>query len=277
MGQHVKEALEQGYICPSTSLASASIFFVKKRMGGLRPCLNYRGLNKLLIQYLYYEYLVLPYGLATAPSVLQAYINEALREFLGRFVVTYIDDILIYSTSWDQHVCDVRAIVHNMLKNFLYCKAEKCEFHMKEINVLGYIIQEGSVRMQPGKVEAVKAWLRPHTRKALQCFLRFANFYRRFIKFFSTLAQPLTHLLWGQNKRLNWNPRAVRSFEELKNAFSTAPVLRQPDPKKPFVVDVDTLNVGVRAVLSQQQDKGGKLHPIAFFSQKLSPGTKLRS
>ncbi|KAK1784720.1 hypothetical protein P4O66_003398 [Electrophorus voltai] len=151
MGQYVKEALEQGYIRPSTSPASASVFFIKKKDGGLGPCVDYWGLNKLLIQYPYslplvpstleqlwgaryftkldlrsaynlrrskegdewkmafstssghYEYLVLPYGMATAPSVFQAYINEVLREFLGRSIVTYIDDILIYSTSWDQH------------------------------------------------------------------------------------------------------------------------------------------------------------------------------
>ncbi|KAK1788517.1 hypothetical protein P4O66_016939 [Electrophorus voltai] len=156
--QNITEALEQGYIHPSTSPASARVFFVKKKDRSLRPCVHYWGLRKLLIPYLYplplvpaaleqlrgaryftkldlqnaynliqvregdewktafstskghYEYLVLPYGLATALSIFQAYINEVLREFLRRSIVTYVDDILIYSSSWNQHVCDVRAL-----------------------------------------------------------------------------------------------------------------------------------------------------------------------
>ncbi|KAK1789716.1 hypothetical protein P4O66_015612, partial [Electrophorus voltai] len=181
MEQYIKEALQQGYVRPLTSPASAGVFFVKKRDGGLRPCVDYRGLNKLLVQYLYllplvpatleqmrgarhftkldlrsaynliqikegdkwktafststghYEYLVLSYGLASAPSVLQAYINEVLREFLGKSVVAYIDDILIYSPSRNQHVHDVWAVLQTLLGNHPYCKVEKCEFHCKEI------------------------------------------------------------------------------------------------------------------------------------------------
>ncbi|KAK1802517.1 hypothetical protein P4O66_021800 [Electrophorus voltai] len=140
MGQYIKEALQQGYICPSTSPASAGVFFVKKRDGGLRLCV----------------YLVLPYGLATAPLIFQAYINQVLRECLNRSVVAYIDEILIYSSSWNQHVHDVRAVLQVLLHNHLFCKLEKCEFHKQEVNFLGYIIREGSMRMQPGKVASGK-------------------------------------------------------------------------------------------------------------------------
>ncbi|KAK1794177.1 hypothetical protein P4O66_011078, partial [Electrophorus voltai] len=148
MGQYVKEALEQGYIHPSTSLGSASVFFVKKKDGSLRPCVDYRGLNKMLIQY--------PHPLPLVPVVL---------DHSG-------------------------TILQTLLRNFLYYKI--------------------------GKI----------------CF----------VKSFRTLAQPLMDLLRGQNKRLNWNPGAERSFEELKDAFSSTPVLRQPNLRKPFVVEVDTSN-----------------------------------
>ncbi|KAK1797884.1 hypothetical protein P4O66_008231 [Electrophorus voltai] len=88
-----------------------------------------------------YEYLVLPYGLAMAPFIFQAYINEVLREYLGGSVIAYIDDILIYSSSWNQHMLDVRAMCQTLLRNHLYCKAAKCEFHCREVDFLGYVIQ----------------------------------------------------------------------------------------------------------------------------------------
>ncbi|KAK1787905.1 hypothetical protein P4O66_016386 [Electrophorus voltai] len=153
----------------------------------------------------HYEYLVLPYGLAMAPSIFQAYINEVLREYFGRSVIAYIDDILIYFSSWNQHVLDVRAVLQTLLRNHLYYKAEKCEFHRREVDFLGYIIQEGSVHMQPGKVEA----------------------------------------------QVRWTPEVEKSFEGLKVAFTIAPVLQQPDLERPFVVEVDTLDTGVRIMLSQ--------------------------
>ncbi|KAK1785058.1 hypothetical protein P4O66_018485, partial [Electrophorus voltai] len=146
----------------------------------------------------------------------QAYINELLREYLGRSVITKINDILIYSSSWDQHMHDTRAVLRTLLQNHLYCRLEKCEFHRKEVSFLGYIICEGSVRMQSCKVEAVRDWPRLQTRRELQHFLGLANFYHHFIKSFSTVARPLTDLHCGGAKRLKWGPEAEKSFSELK-------------------------------------------------------------
>ncbi|KAK1797632.1 hypothetical protein P4O66_008002 [Electrophorus voltai] len=199
----------------------------------------------------HYEYLVLPYGLATAPSVFQAYINKVLREYLGRSVITYIDDILIYSSSKKKHLQDVRAVLQTLLKNHLYCKAEKCEFHCGEVDFLVYVIQEGSVHMQPGKIEAVKDWLRPRTSKVLQRFLGFTNFYRRFIKKFTSIPKPLTDQLRGPARQVRWTSEMERSFKGLKGAFITAPVLQQPDPEKPVMVEVDASDSVVGVVLSQ--------------------------
>ncbi|KAK1802669.1 hypothetical protein P4O66_004303 [Electrophorus voltai] len=204
------------------------------------------------------------------PLIFQAYVNEVLREFLGRSVIAYIDDILIYSPSWKEHVLDVRAVLQTLLQNCLYCKAKKCEFHCNEVDFLGYTIQQGCVSMQPGKVEAVKAWPRPHTRKVLQHFLGFANFYRRFIKSLSSLARPLTDQLQGPARKIKWTQVVDKAFEELKNAFATAPVLQQPDPGRPFVVEVDASDVGVGVVLSQHTGDRGSLRPTTYFSRKLS-------
>ncbi|KAK1804201.1 hypothetical protein P4O66_020239 [Electrophorus voltai] len=217
------------------------------------------------------SYLVLPYGLATAPSIFQAYINEVLREYLGRSLIIYIDDILIYSSSWDQPMHDIWAVLCILLQNHLYCKLEKCEFHHKEVSFLGYIICKGSVRMQPCKMEAVRDGPTPQTHRELQRFLGFDNFCRCFIKSFSMVARPLTDLLHGAAKRLKWGPEAEKSFLEQKEAFSTAPVLQQPDPGKPFMVEVDALDVGVGVILSQHQGKARQLKPVAYFSRKLSP------
>ncbi|KAK1795660.1 hypothetical protein P4O66_001153 [Electrophorus voltai] len=243
MGQYIKEALQRGYVQPSTSPASAGVFFIKKRDWGLRPRVDYRGLNKLLVPYLYTLPLVPAVleqlrgaSLAIAPSIFQAYINEVLREFLGRSIIAYIDDILIYSPSWNQHVHDMRAIIQTLLQNRLYCKAKKCEFHHKGVDFLGYAIQEG----------------------------------HRFIKSFSLLARPLTDHLRGPVRKIKWTQEAETAFEELKNAVTTAPVLQQPDLERPFMVEVDASNVGAGAVLSQHMGERGGLRPIAYFSRKLS-------
>ncbi|KAK1798575.1 hypothetical protein P4O66_006872 [Electrophorus voltai] len=215
----------------------------------------------------HYEYLVLPYGLATAPLIFQAYIKEVLREFLGRSVVAYIEDILIYSSSWNQHVCDVRAVLQTLLGNHLYCKAENCKFHRKEVDFLGYAIQQGCVGMQPGKVEAVKAWPRPLTHKALHRFLGFTNFYRRFIRSFSSLARPLTDQLRGPVKKIKWIQEFNKAFEELKNAFATAPVLQQLDPERPFVLEVwkkllGKLNITVNLTSDYHPQANGQVERV---------------
>ncbi|KAK1805701.1 hypothetical protein P4O66_001965 [Electrophorus voltai] len=121
----------------------------------------------------HYEYLVLPYGLATAPSIFQAYINEVLREYLGRSVIAYIDNILTYSSSWSQHVFSVQAMLQTLLRNHLYCKVEKSEFHHREIDFLGYVIQEGSMHMQPGKVETTTKRLNARQARWSIIFSRF--------------------------------------------------------------------------------------------------------
>lgn len=152
----------------------------------------------------HYEYLVMPYGLANSPSVFQNLINNALRNMLGRYVIAYIDDILIYSTSLEEHVQHVRRILQCLLQYQLYVKAEKCEFHQQTISFLGYIISPRGVAMDQRKIQAVVKWPTPRTIRELQHFLGFANFYRRFIRDFSKVAQPLTLLLRGKPRRLLW-------------------------------------------------------------------------
>uniref|UniRef100_A0A8C7YHL6 ribonuclease H n=1 Tax=Oryzias sinensis TaxID=183150 RepID=A0A8C7YHL6_9TELE len=142
----------------------------------------------------HYEYLVMPFGLTNAPAVFQRLVNDVLRDFLNRFVFVYLDDILIFSRDPSQHENHVRSVLSRLLENQLYVKAEKCQFHAKSIPFLGYIFESDQVRPDPAKLEAVSQWEPPSTRKKLQQFLGFANFYRQFIRNYSAIAAPLTQL-----------------------------------------------------------------------------------
>lgn len=221
----------------------------------------------------HYEYLVMPFGLTNAPAVFQALVNDVLRDMLDRFVFVYLDDILIFSRSKQEHVKHVRQVLRRLLENQLFVKAEKCEFHVSKVSFLGSIVAEGSLQMDPSKVRAVSEWPRPETRKQLQRFLGFANFYRRFIRSYSSVAAPL-HVLTSPGTSFRWTPAAEEAFQHLKQRFCSAPILTLPDPNQQFVVEVDASDVGVGAVLSQRSSVDNKIHPCAFFSRRLSPAER---
>ncbi len=314
----VEEELAKGFIRPSISPASAGFFFIKKREGGLRPCIDYRALNDLTVKFRYplplvpaaleqlrtakyftkldlrsaynliriregdewktafsttsghYEYLVMPFGLVNSPSVFQAFIN-VFRDMLNRWVIVYIDDILIYSDSYEDHVKQVRSVLQRLLAHQLYAKIEKCEFNQTSVSFLGYVISSGGVTMEDQKVQAVIDWPQPVTVKELQRFLGFANFYRRFIRNFSTVAAPMTAMLKKGRQHLKWTPAAIAAFQKLKERFTTAPILHHPDPEREFIVEVDASSTGIGAILSQRHGNPPKLYPCAFHSRKLTP------
>ncbi|KAI2650775.1 Transposon Tf2-9 polyprotein [Labeo rohita] len=318
MNSYIQEELAKGFIRPSTSPFSAGFFFVKKKDGGLRPCIDYRALNDITIKYRYplplvpsaleqlrsarfftkldlrsaynliriregdewktafstatghYEYLVMPFGLANSPSFFQSFVNEIFRDMLHRWVIIYIDDILIFSNSYREHVQHVRAVLQRLIQHQLYAKEEKCEFHQEKIAFLGYIISPKGIAMDDSKVNAVRNWPRPSTLKELQRFLGFANFYRRFIRGFSSVAAPLTAMVKKGNSRLSWSSPALQAFSDLRQRFITAPILHHPDPNEPFLVEVDASSSGVGAVLSQRQGQPPKTYPCAYFSHKLT-------
>ncbi|KAI2645540.1 Transposon Tf2-9 polyprotein [Labeo rohita] len=299
MEEYIKAALQHGYIRPSTSPAASSFFFVTKKDGGLRPSLEkLRGakiFTKLDLRSAYnlvwichggewktafitptghYEYLVMPYGLVNAPSIFQDFMHEIFREYLHKFLVIYIDDILIYSSSLQEHHQHVQKVLTKPREHQLFLKAEKCSFHQPSTQFLGYNIDQSGISVDQGKIEAITNWPVPTSIKELQRFLGFSNFYRRFIDKYSDVASPLTSLLKGKPKTLLWNPESSRAFHKLKTAFTSAPILVHPDPEKPFVVEVDASTTGVGAVLSQQQGNPPQLKPCAYFSQKLTPAER---
>lgn len=218
----------------------------------------------------HYEYLVMPYGLVNAPSVFQSFMDEVLRDFLNRFVLVYIDDILIFSKNPSEHQHHVSQVLQRLREFSLFLKAEKCTFHQESVDFLGYRLSRRGVEMDDSKINAITTWPVPKSVKELQRFLGFANFYRRFIDKYSMMTAPLTSLLKGKPKVLSWNSEAQETFNALKTAFTTAPLLCHPNPDRVFILEVDASTTGVGAILSQHQENSTKPMPCAFFSKKLS-------
>ena len=186
----------------------------------------------------HFEYLVMPFRLTIAPTVFQSLVNDVLRDMLNHSVFVYLDDILIFSKTVEEHRIHVRQVLQRLLENQLYAKAEKCEFHVPSISFLGYIISQGQIEMDPAQVSAVAECPAPPTRKRLQQCLGFANFYRRFIRGYSQVAAPFTALTSTKSAYV-WTPRAETAFRDLKKRFVSAPILVQPDPSLQFVVEAD--------------------------------------
>ncbi len=146
----------------------------------------------------------------------------------------------------------VRKVLGRLLENHLYVKPEKCEFHTYNTQFLGFIISPGQDRMDPKKLQAVLDWPVPTSVKEVQRFIGFANFYRKFVWNFSSVADPLTALTKSSSTKFAWNSEAKTAFLELKCCFTSAPVLSIPDPELPFIVEVDASDVGIGAVFSQR-------------------------
>ncbi len=211
----------------------------------------------------------MPFGLVNSPSIFQAFIDNAFRDMLNKGIIVYIDDILIYLDTLDSHVQQMWAVLRRLIDNQIYAKIEKCEFHQTVTSFLGYIISAEGVAMDNKKVESVLNWPQPTTVKELQR-LGFANFYRRLIRDFSTIAAPLTSMLRGNKRHLLWSPSATMAFQQLKERFTSTPILHHPDPEFEFFVEVDASNKGIGAILSQCQGNPPKLFVCAFYSRKLN-------
>ena len=220
-------------------------------------------------RYGHFEYNVMPFGLTNAPAVFQHLMNDVFREFLDQFVVIYLDDVLIFSKTQEEHEKHVRLVLEKLKTAGLYAKLEKCEFDKDSVEFLGYVISQKGISMDRHKVDTLLCWAQPQSLREVQCFLGFANFYRSFIKNYSKVASPLIALT-RKDRPFAWNERAENSFEELKRMFTTAPILAHADPAKAFVVETDGSDFALGAVLSQEQSDG-KLHPVAFYSRKFIP------
>ena len=215
----------------------------------------------------HFEYTVMPFGLTNAPAIFQNLMNEIFFDYLDLFCIVYLDDILIYSETPAEHTKHVKLILQRLQDNMLYAKLEKCAFSVTSIDFLGYIISDSGIGVDPNKVKSITSWPAPTNIKSLQSFLGFANFYRMFILGYSHMIAPMLTLLKKDSKFI-WTPACQTAFENLKSQFSTAPILRHPDTSKPFIVETDASDFAIGGILSQEFN--GQIHPIAYYSCKLS-------
>ncbi|RAL65789.1 hypothetical protein DID88_005454 [Monilinia fructigena] len=217
-----------------------------------------------------YEYQVMPFGLTNAPATFMRLMNNVLSPYLDTCCICYLDDILVYSNNESQHIKDVSSILESLAKADLLCKPSKCEFHVKETEFLGFTVSNQGLKMSKDKVKAVLEWKQPTTIKEVQSFLGFVNFYRRFIKGYSGITTPLTTLTRKDQGSFEWTAKAQESFETLKQAVAEEPILLTFDPEKQIIVETDSSDFAIGAVLSQP-GQNEKYQPIAFYSRKLSP------
>jgi hypothetical protein len=204
----------------------------------------------------------MPFGLTNAPATFQCLMNKIFSNALRKFVLVFFDDILVYSTSWSCHLQHLEWVLQMLQNHELFAKLSKCSFGQKEIDYLRHIVSGTRVSMESSKVKAVMEWPQPKNIKQLRGFLGLTGYYRRFIKGYAHIAGPLTDLL--RKEAFEWNDGAVEAFNNLKQAITTAPVLKLPNFDEPFTLETDASGTGVGAVLGQNG------HPIVFFSKKLS-------
>ena len=216
-----------------------------------------------------FEYLVIPFGLTNAPATFQRFITDVLREYMDVTCVIYLDDILIFSEDEKEHIQHVKKILAKLQAAKLYAKLSKCQFSVAKTEFLGYIIEPGDITTDPRKVQAIVEWDISRNVKDVQSFLRFANFYRRFIKEYSKIAEPLTSLT-RKDKKFVWNAEAHKVFNELKQRFMESPILAFFDPEREVVIETDASDHTIAGVISQSDDQG-RLKPLAFYSKKLGP------
>jgi hypothetical protein len=210
-----------------------------------------------------YEWLVMTFGLSNAPGTFMRLMNEVLRSFIGKFVVVYFDDILIYSRSLDEHIEHLRAVFGALREARLFANLGKCTFSTDRVAFLGYVVTPQDIEVDEVKIKAVKSWPIPATLTQLRSFLGLAGFYRRFVRDFSTIAAPLNDLM-KKGVPFYWGAAQEYSFNTLTDKLTHAPLLQLPDFGKTFELECDARGIGIGGVLLQE----GK--PIAYFSKKLS-------
>ena len=220
-------------------------------------------------RYGHYEFLVMPFGLTNAPATFQQTMNDIFRDQLGHFVVVFLDDILVYSRTLQEHVEHVRFVLQKLRNHSFYAKHSKCEFFQRSIVYLGHLVTERGLEIEPSRIEKVKLWPVPRNIRELRSFLGFVGFLRKSIRNYSQLTTPFTDLLKGHPRKsvkpIQWNDLLDTSFNVLKEHVCQAPTLVLPDPSKPFDVETDASDYAIGVVLYQ----GG--HPIGFESKKLNP------
>ncbi|KAJ9548358.1 hypothetical protein OSB04_020901 [Centaurea solstitialis] len=213
-------------------------------------------------RYGHYEFLVMPFGLTNAPAAFMDLMNRVCRPMLDKSVIVFIDDILVYSKSEEEHATHLREILELLRKERLYAKFSKCEFWLRQVQFLGHVISGDGVSVDLTKIEAIQKWEQPKNPSEVRSFLGLAGYYRRFIRDFSKIAVPLTSLT-RKDVKFEWTEAQDNAFQTLKDCLTNAPILALPEGSEDFVVYSDASLLGLGCVLMQR----GKV--IAYASRQL--------
>jgi hypothetical protein len=219
------------------------------RSGYHQVCMHPADIDKMVFRthHGHFEFLVMPFGLSNAPATFQALMNDVLHPFLRRFVLVFFDDILIYNTSWSEHLQHVGLVFTALRAHGLFLKRSKCSFGTPSVAYLDHVISTDGVAMDSDKVAAVASWPLLRSPRGVRGFLGLVGYYRKFIRDIGSIAAPLTRLL--RKEAFVWTAEADEAFAALKRALSSAPVLQMPDFARQFVVDCDASGTGFGDVL----------------------------
>ena len=222
-----------------------------------------------------YEFLAMPFGLKNAPATFQGLMNRIFRD-LSDSVIVYLDDILIYSNSLEEHQKHLEQVLERLESNGLYAKPSKCEIGKKSLEFVGHLVGNGKVQPAPAKVDAIRDWPIPTTAHEIRQFLGLASYYRNHVKGFANIAAPLSDLLKESDAELRaakhrsivWNVFSQHAFEELKRILTSHPVLYQGDPFEPYLIETDSSEWAIGFSLLQK-DKNGRVRPLEYGGRKL--------
>ncbi|GJX25285.1 putative reverse transcriptase domain-containing protein [Tanacetum coccineum] len=213
-------------------------------------------------RYGHYELQVMPFGLTNAPAVFMDLMNRVCKPYLDKFVIVFIDDILIYSKNKKEHEEHLKAILELLKKEELYAKFSKCEFWIPKVQFLGHMIDSQGIHVDPAKIESIKDWASPKTPTEIRQFLGLVGYFWRFIKGFSKVAKPMTKLM-QKKVAFEWGDKQEATFQTLKNKLCSAPILALPQGAENFIVYCDASHKGLGAVLMQNEKV------IAYASRQL--------
>jgi hypothetical protein len=198
--------------------------------------------------------------------------DKVLRDELWKSVVVYLDDVNIYSKTWEEHLRHLENVFERIKKAGLKLSPRKCQFGNSELKFLGHIVGKDGIKMDPAKIDKVQNFPKPTNVTQVRSFLGLCNYYRKFVKGFARRASPLTELL-KKGEEFNWTNRHQQAFEDLRQQLTTEPILIYPDWEKPFILSTDASTFAVGAILSQL-DKEGNERVIAYASRQLRPAEK---
>ncbi|KAK2407303.1 putative mitochondrial protein [Trifolium repens] len=213
-------------------------------------------------RYGHYEFLVMPFGVTNAPAIFMAYMNRLFNSFLDKFVVVFIDDILVYSKSEEEHGEHLRLVLQVLRESKLYANPSKCDFWLEEVNFLGHVISKEGIAVDPAKIDTVLSWKQPQTVTDVRSFVGLAGYYRRFIEGFAKIVAPMTQLT-RKDQPFAWTEKCELSFQLLKERLTTSPVLMLPQSDEPYEVYCDASHQGLGCVLMQHK------RAVAYASRQL--------